>query len=212
LRLRRRVSDRDLFARSKRALPFPAVTDERTPSTSSGLFGLALAACIALPFDPDTGKSVLAVILEAFGENWINGLMIAMVIAPPYAIGLFVGIATFTRERYGVTFLKIALVLIHLELLIIALMIVQQTQNHATLALLGFAIVMVVRLLGRAARSRRLGTHASLGWLARTGGVLVAGVFGWMRLQAHGVDIGIALTATLVTAALMAITARPAPR
>jgi hypothetical protein len=188
------------------------VTDERTPSTSSGLFGLALAACIALPFDPDTGKSVLGVILEAFGENWLNGLLIAMVIAPPYAIGLFVGIATLTRERFGITFLKIALVLIHLELLLVALMLFQQKEAHATIALLGFAIVMVVRLLGRAARSRRFGTHASLGWLARTGGVLVAGVFGWLRVQAHGVDIGIALTATLVTAALMAITARTGPR
>jgi hypothetical protein len=184
------------------------VTDARTTSTSSGLFGLALAACIALPFDPDTGKSILGVIIEAFGRDWLNGLLIALMLAPPYAIGLCVGLATFSGGRIGTTLVKLPLVLLHLEAVLLALMLFHEDEGRGTLGLLGFTIVMAVRLFTRAARSRNRGTHASVGWLARTGGVLVAGLFGWFRLQTHGEDIGIAIVATIIAAAMMAVTAR----
>jgi hypothetical protein len=174
----------------------------------SGVFGLALAACIALPLDPRSGKSLLDRLLEAFAEDWLNGLMLSVLLASPYAIGLCIGLATFSGGRIGPTLVKVPLVVLHVEVLMLALMFIHAKQGVARVAFLGFAIVMAVRLLARAAKSRARGTHVSIGWLARTGGVLVAGSFGWFRLQLAGEPIGIAITATIVAAALMAVTAR----
>jgi hypothetical protein len=173
-----------------------------------GVFGLALAGCIALPFDVDSGRSILDVLLEAFGRDWFDGLVLSLLLAPPYAIGLCVGLATFTGGRFGATLVKVPLVLLHLEAVMLALVLVHSDERQRAWSLLGFSIVMAVRLIARAARSRSTGTHASLGWLARTGGLLVAGLYGWFRLQVEGSDIGIAIAATIVTAALMAATAR----
>jgi hypothetical protein len=172
------------------------------------MFGLALAGSVALPFHPDSGRSLLDALLEAFGRGWFDGSMTALVVLPPYAIGLFVAMATFTGGRRGATLVKVPLVLLQLEALLLALMLLDANAGRATLAFLGFTIVMALRLLARAAASRSRGTHASLGWLARTGGLLVAGTFGWLRLQASGDEIGIAISATMITAALMAATAR----
>ncbi len=174
-----------------------------------GVFALALAGCIALPLSADTGRSVLDLLLEAFHKDWLDGIVLGLVFGPPYAIGLCIALATFTGGRWGATLVKVPLVLLHLEVLMLALVLVHGDERRQAWGLLGFSIVMVLRLLARAARSRSTGTHATLGWLARTGGILVAGLFGWLRLQVPGPDVGIAVSATLVTAVLMAATARP---
>lgn len=191
------------------SLAFEAMTHDRSPSMLSGIFGLALAACVALPVDPHSGKSILDALLEAISRDWLNALFLALLLLPPYLIGLGVGVATFTGGRIGPTFVKVPLVLLSLESVLLALMIVHDAGKvRAPYALLGFTIVMALRLLSRAAQSRKRGTHVNIGWLARSGGVLVAGTFGWFRLQVGSEPIGIAITATILTAALMAVTAR----
>jgi hypothetical protein len=180
----------------------------RSPSALCGVFGLALCGCIALPVDPYSGRSILDAILEAYARDWLDGLLVALLVLPPYAIGLCVAAATFSGGRLGATLVKVPLVLLQLEVVLLALMMFHGNGGRGTVALLGFAIVMALRLLGRAATSRSRGTHASIGWHARTGGVLVAGTFAWLRLQQSGDDVGIAISATAITAALMAVTAR----
>lgn len=176
------------------------------------VLGLTLFASIALPLTRD-GLSLLDILIRVISRDPIGGLTFLIMFASPQLFGLAVALSGVVRDS------RVALIGVQLPLAVLQAMTfligVAMAGNRAAIApfaLLGFALVTSGYYLyasGEAAASSRGGLD--LRWYIRWGALLVAGVGGWLRLQAlAGLHLGIALDVATIAAALLLVSvARP---
>ena len=182
---------------------------------SQAVLGLTLFARIALPLTRD-GYSLLDMFLQIVARNPVGGLTFLIMFASPQLFGLAVALAGVVRdERRALLGVQLPLAILQGMTFLVGISMVGNTRVLAPWALLGFALISSGYYLyatGEAAASTRGGL--SLRWHVRWGALLIAGLGGWIRMQAHaGLHLGIALDVALISAvALLAATARREPR
>ncbi|MEM6995615.1 MAG: hypothetical protein AAF721_34205 [Myxococcota bacterium] len=182
------------------------------PGASAAIAGLALAATIALPIASGE-RSLLWAILEAFSEDWLNGVFAGLVIGAPYLVGACLALAVVLRSSLSVVLLRVPITILYIEMVCLALLLVRDSGDAvAPWSFIGFVLVSTLSAVSRFSRDRRHGRTPSVAWLGRWGAMLVAGLFGWFLLQvlvageAQGV---ISPWATFGAALLVAATCRP---
>lgn len=170
------------------------------------LAALLLAGCIALPFSPDSDASLLRLLIEAWREDWLTGVLLATVLAAPHAFAGALVMASRTHGRWSTAAVKIWVTLMQAELVILGMIVLHELRNardlRAPWALIGFAFVTAARLASRLASAA---DREDLRFWARWGALLVVGVLGWFELQVIGRgEVGMWLHATLAAAFALA--------
>lgn len=175
------------------------------PPLHVGLLGLLLFFCAALPFDPDSGTTVVSLIVRALGDDWLSGLMLAITVGLPFGFGLSVAVHVFLRGRFGYVAIKAAAMLLLLEVSLLALLLAHEGEGLAPWALLGVSGSALLGVLTEQLQRRVHPGLTPISFYIRWGALLIAATFGWLRLQFIGNDApGACITATAVCAALLA--------
>src|SRR5262245_27614629 len=84
---------------------------------------IVLAACLLLPVDPHEGKSMLDVLLEAFREDWLVGLMVVVVFGSPYAFAIAVVCAGTAGSALASAWVRGQVALLQTEVVVIGLLV-----------------------------------------------------------------------------------------
>jgi hypothetical protein len=160
------------------------------------VFGLALFACSALPLTPG-GASFLRLVLDSFGRNPIEGMLMMLGFGAPFWFGLVVALGAWPSAPLGRESLRQLLVsnasLLHGQLALVAWILFRNQIGVMPAALLGFAVVsggyFIVRHASQSASEGSVDDegrrHEGLSplWLIRWTATVVVGICGWMRLQ-----------------------------
>ncbi len=177
--------------------------------SSCAAFGLALAGCAVLPIIPDSGLSVVNLVIAAIADDWLNGLMLALTLGLPYGFGFAVAVCAGARGRFGATAVKATALLLVLEVSLLALLLAHSGEGLAPWALLGVTGTALLSVLVQDIGARTRGVPTPTSFYTRWGAVLTAATFGWLRLQFIGHEPpGVAVIATCGCAALLAAAAR----
>jgi len=174
-------------------------------SGMAAVAGLALAGTVALPITGG-GPSILQGILEAFGDGWVDGVLMLLLFGAPYLLGLFVAVAAARKSPRSALLLRVPITILYGELVLLALFLLKdQNDAVAPWSLIGFVAVATLRAVAHTGRGA-----AGVVWTARWGAMLVAGLFAWVLLQAmsHGASL-ISPWATFGAALLVAASCRP---
>jgi hypothetical protein len=172
------------------------------------LAALALAACVLLPVDPHENKSMLQVLLEAFREDWLVGLTVAVVFGAPYAFAISVAFTGTGGGSLAGAWVRAQVALLQTEVVVIGLLVLHGLGQHevrAPWAMIGFAATTLAVFVHRVASPMVHDRHRDLRFFARWGAILVTGTYAWFQLQCleHG-ECGMVMPGTLAAAFLLA--------
>lgn len=187
---------------------------EGTPALPrhSAVFGLTILASIAVPMSGTV--SVLDWLARIFQRDPVAGLMTLFTIGSPFLFGLAVGLAGVLRDHdLAARLIRLPLVLVHTMLALYALL-VAQVPGAVPLRwpFVGFAGVACLYFIYSSAEADAAGRPLRPAWLARWGGVVLAGLAAWLEFQTLGHrPFGPALHLALAAAALLAATAPRRP-
>ena len=173
-----------------------------------GLAAIALAACVLLPIDPHEGKSMLQLLVDAFREDWLVGLTVAVVLGSPYAFAAAVALASIGGGAWSAAWLRAQVALLQTEVVVLGLLVLHGLGEHdarAPWAMIGFAATTLAVFVHRVASPAVAERHRDLRFFARWGAILVTGTYAWFELQCLGRDeCGLLLPGTLAAAFLLA--------
>jgi hypothetical protein len=169
------------------------------------MLALALAASVALPLSAAEGTTLLRVILESLRNDWLGGLLFAIVFGAPHGFALAAAWASRTGGAYAGAAVRAWVALLQTEVVVIGLLVLRNLDEgnvRAPFAIIGFAAITAMFFAHRVASPDVPPHRRDTGFFARWGALLVVGVFGWLELQWIGGDAapGPWLHATLAAA------------
>lgn len=174
------------------------------------LMAAALAAAVALPLSIDDDATLLRELLDAIANDWLSGIMLAIVLGAPHGFALAVAFASRTGGAYSGAAVRAWVALLQTEVVIIGLVVLRNLGEahslRAPIAMIGFAGVSVAYFAYRVASPGVPPHRRDTGFFARWGALLVVGTFGWFELQMFGRDThaGLWWHGTLVAAFALA--------
>lgn len=173
----------------------------------SAVLGLTMFACIALPLVDDT--SVLDWLVSVVQREPISALSFLVTIGSPFLFGLAVAFAGVLRDPgLAASTIRLPLVFVHTTLALYAFILARWPDPvPLRWPFVGFVAVASAGFLFQNAAADAAGRPLGPRFLARWGGVLVAGAAAWIHLHTvNGRPFGPALTLLLIAAALLAAT------
>ncbi len=169
---------------------------------------LVLAACVLLPVDPYEGTSMLRLLLDAFHEDWLGGLALAVVLGSPYVFAAAVACSGTVGGPLSRAWVRAQVALLQTEVVVIGLLVLHGMRDHGTRApwaMIGFAATTLVVFVHHVASPNVAERHRDPRFFARWGAILVAGTFAWFLLQVLGHrEYPAVLPGTLAAAFLLA--------
>lgn len=169
------------------------------------VFGLTLFASIALPLYG--GVSVLDWLTRIFARDPLGGVMALLTFGSPFMFGLAVAAAGFVRDRdLASALIKIPLALVHAMLALYAVFVARVPGIPLRWSFVGFAAVACLYFIFAHADAEAADRPLGPRWLARWGGVVLAGTGLWLQFQtfAHR-PAGPGLYVAIAAAALLAV-------
>jgi hypothetical protein len=176
--------------------------------TTVTLAALALAACVLLPVDAHDDKTMLQLLLDAFREDWLIGLMVAIVLGSPYVFAASVACSGTAGGAWANAWLRAQVALLQTEVVVLGLVVLRGLGEHdvrAPWALIGFAGTTLAVFVHRVASPKVAERHRDARFFARWGAILVAGAYAWFQLQCLGKnECGLVFPCTLAAAFVLA--------
>lgn len=172
----------------------------------AAVFGLTLFASITLPLYG--GVSVLEWLARIFGRDPMGGVMALLTFGSPFLFGLAVAAAGFVRDRdLAAALIKFPLALVHAMLALYALFVARAPGVPLRWSFVGFVVVACIYFVYAHAEAEAADRPLGPRWLARWGGVVLAGTGLWLQFQTFGHrPAGAGLYVALAAAALLAAT------
>ena len=189
--------------------PLPEGRPEVALPKLSLLAAAVLVVSSGLPWTP-SGLSFLDLLGAEFSRGVLEGLLMLVGFGSPFLFGLAVAVAPLALPPpIARRVIRVPLAFMHSQLVLVAIVLWLAGDAKATLPMLGFAVVAGVRLAVHTARAHAEGDGPRVGWYVRWGGMVVAGVAGWMELQqvgdlAFGWGLHVALAAGVLMVASLA--------
>lgn len=182
-----------------------AVPDTSALPRHAILLGLAIFGSAALPVIGD--HSFLDWLRLIADDDPAAALMVAATFGSPFLFGLAVALAGLLRGRpLAAALLKAPLVLVHTSLVLAALLALGARDLPLRLPFVGFALVSGLAFIVAHAEAEAADRPLGPRWLARWGGVVLAGTCAWLLGQTlDGEPLGRAVHVHLVAAALLAV-------
>jgi hypothetical protein len=173
------------------------------------LMAAALAGAIALPLSKRGDETLLGELLEAIGNDWLSGLMMAIVLGAPHGFAAAVVLASRTGGAYSGAAVRAWVALLQTEVVVLGLIMLRNLGESRDLrapwALIGFACVSALYFVHRVASPNVPPHRRDTGFFAKWGALLIVGVFGWFELQLVGRNsVGLWLHGTLAAAFALA--------
>lgn len=177
----------------------------------AAVFGLTLFAGIALPLYG--GVSVLEWLARIFGRDPLGAVMALLTFGSPFLFGLAVAIASLVRDRdLAAAIIKFPLSLVHAMLALYAFLVARAPGVPLRWSFVGFVVVACLYYIYAHAEAEAADRPLGPRWLARWGGVIVAGAGLWLQFQTVGSrPAGPALYVAIAGAALLAVTVSREP-
>src|SRR5687768_6337590 len=98
--------------------------------TTVTLAALTLAACVLLPVDPHDGTTMLQLLLEAFREDWLVGLTVAIVLGSPYAFAAAVACSGTAGGAWANAWVRAQVALLQTEVVVLGLLVLLGLGEH----------------------------------------------------------------------------------
>jgi hypothetical protein len=171
----------------------------------AAVFGLTLFASIALPLFG--GVSVLEWLTRIFGRDPVGAVMALLTFGSPFLFGLAVAVAGVTRDRdVAAALIKFPLALVHAMLALYAVFVARVPGVPLRWSFVGFAVVACIYFIYAHAEAEAADRPLGPRWLARWGGVVLAGAGVWLQFQTFGHHpAGSGLYVALAAAVLLAV-------
>lgn len=171
----------------------------------AAVFGLTLFSSIALPLYG--GVSVLEWLTRIFGRDPMGAVMALLTFGSPFLFGLAVAIAGVTRDRdVAASLIKFPLALVHAMLALYAVFVARVPGVPLRWSFVGFAAVACLYFIYAHAEAEAADRPLGPRWLARWGGVVLAGAGLWLQFQTFGHrPAGAGLYVALAAAVLLAV-------
>ncbi len=174
------------------------------------LVALVLVGVAWLPLEHDGDVSLVRVLLEAWREDWLQGLLVTLVVGAPHLFGLAVLYGSRRPGAWASAAVRAWSSWLMFEAVLLALVVVRSTGGRdaprAPWLLVGFVAVLASLYIRRIASPDVPPHRRDLGFFARAGALAIFGVFAWGELQFHGGE-GPGLWYHATTAAAFALAA-----
>ncbi|MBX7082075.1 MAG: hypothetical protein K1X88_22905 [Nannocystaceae bacterium] len=154
------------------------------------LVALVLVAVAWLPVSVGDDVSLVQVLLAAWHEDWLQGLLTTLVIGAPHLFGLAVLYGSRRPGAWAAAAVRAWSSWLLFEAVLLALVVARSTGGgdapRAPWVLVGFVAVLATLYIRRIASPHVPPHRRDLGFFARAGALAIFGVFAWGELQLHG--------------------------
>ncbi|MBK8238370.1 MAG: hypothetical protein IPK74_22800 [Deltaproteobacteria bacterium] len=154
------------------------------------LAAAVLLACAWLPISVGQDGTLAGLLLAAWREDWLQGLLATLVLGGPHLFAATAMVASRAPDGAAPAWVRALTAWLMVELVLLALIVLHGLQEgqggRAPLALIGFAAVLASAWWRRMASPHTPMHRRDVGASVRFGAMACFGAFAWFELQVRG--------------------------